>query len=159
MSFKSMFQGFDAKKAAEVLSAGADVYTSRQNDKIAKELNKINIKDLQYADAYIREANKGLDRLQRGGLPSQYNALLKDEEQRLTRQLVAQGYNPTESGHGAQTLQREMGALKAALLQGERDYYTGILNKANSWKSQYQANLRKRDPLGGIGGLSSAIFR
>ena len=124
----------------KVIGAGVDYYGGRQQENIAKELSKINIQDKAYADAYRAEGQRGLDRLRQGGLPEQYDDLLRQEEERISRQLVAQGYNPTESGKGQIDLANKMGLLKAELLRGEQSYYTGVMDRAdNFYASQRQA--------------------
>jgi len=153
----SKILGFDKSKMKEIIGAGMSAYEGevRQSQLDALQQNLAQYKS-EHADFYAQHAKEKIAALERGELPEAYKAVFDKEEERLTRLMIAQGHNPAEAGHGAETVVRGIADMKAGFINQEKQFYAAMAGGAEGMQSRIQQlqfeEANKRDK--GLKGLS-----
>ena len=133
----SKILGFDKAKIKEIVGAGMSAYEGdiRQSQIDALQENLAQYKS-EFADFYSQHAKENLAKLDRGELPEAYKAVFDQEEERLTRLMIAQGHNPAEAGHGAETVVRGVADMKAGFINQEKQFYAAMAGGAEGMQSR-----------------------
>ena len=159
----SKILGFDKAKIKEIVGAGFSAYEGeiRQNQLDALNENLAQYKS-EHADFYAQHAKEKIAALERGELPEAYKAVFDKEEERLTRLMIAQGHNPAEAGHGAETVVRGIADMKAGFINQEKQFYAAMAGGAEGMQSRIQQlqfeEANKRDKgLEGLAELGTSV--
>ena len=122
-----------------LLSAGGQY----QDELAASQLEALQSAAGQYRDEfaghYSQAAKDQLAALDRGELPEQYLAALQRTADTVSRQLIAQGHNPAESGYGREQLERTLVDQEAQFFANERSYATALAGGASTMNAQMLA--------------------